>query len=130
MRVLIGAMLAFGFSVSVAASPATSDQWFEIPNTRFDALRKADGTLLVPRALTTGGVCVVRHGGHADAAHNGVFALDLSTFKWSMLRDTSRRYVPIPPPAGAVYGPTYPDGSPAFVHTYDCQDDLPNVPPG
>ena len=150
MRVLIGAMLAFGFSVSVAASPATSAQWSEIPNTRLETVTKADGTLLVPPSLPHGGetgtataiinawnsaapdpssgrVYFVRHGGHADTAHNGVFALDLSTFKWSMLRDTSRRYVPIPPPAGAVYEPTYLDGSPASVHTYDCEEYLPNV---
>src|SRR4029450_9586501 len=56
MRVLIGAVLALGFSISVAVSPATSAQWSEIPNTRFDAAKKADGTLLVPRSLPSGGL--------------------------------------------------------------------------
>jgi hypothetical protein len=150
MRILIGAVLAFGLSASVAVSPATSAQWSEIPNTRFDAAKKADGTLLVPRGLPSGGMTdtptaiisawnsaaldihvgrllLVRHGGHADTAHNGVFALDLTTFRWSMLRDTSLRYVHIPSPAGTVYGPTYLDGSPASVHTYDCEEYLPTV---
>jgi hypothetical protein len=69
---------------------------------------------------------LVRHGGHADTAHNGALALTLiGTPAWSLLKDTSRAYPPIPGPG--PFGVTYADGSPASVHVYDCEAWLPTV---
>ncbi len=148
MTTAIRALVAAGFSIVLAAAPAFA-QWAEIPGTRLDQAKQANGaSLLIP--LSHGGMThtataivnawnsaaldtdtnrlmLVRHGGHADTAHNGVLALDLVTHRWLLLRETSRAYTPIPAAANADYGPTYADGSPASVHTYDCEAYLPGV---
>src|SRR5262245_2932304 len=133
---------------TLAALPASA-QWTEIPGTSLDQAKASNGSKLVPdlphggesmgtaamigawnsAALDTdaGRLLFVRHGGHADSAHNGVVAFDLSTNRWSLLRAPSMAYVPIPSPAGTVYGPTYLDGSPASVHTYDCEAYIPGI---
>ena len=148
MTLAIRALVAAGFSLLLAAAPVSA-QWAEIPGTRFDQAKRGNGTSLLislpgggatatpvaiinawnSAALDTdsGRLLLVRHGGHADTAHNGVFAFDLATHRWLLLRETSLAYTRMPPAATSGYGPTYADGSPASVHTYDCEAYLPGV---
>ncbi len=146
MRALVGILVALGIASSVTVAPVAA-QWTEVPGTRLDQARSPSGSILVPdmprggtsgtalsivsawnsAAIDTdmGRLLLVRHGGHADTAHNGVLSLDLSTHRWSLLRPPSTAYPQIPP--STEFGPTYADGSPASVHIYDCEAYLPGV---
>ena len=71
-------------------------------------------------------VSLVRVGGHADGAHNGVRVYDHVTQQWILLKADSLAYTTIGSNnTGKIYATTYADGSPASVHTYDSQVYMP-----
>jgi Divergent InlB B-repeat domain len=65
----------------------------------------------------------VAGGGHADWAGNQVVGFSVETLTWSILRTYSPNY----PTGAGPYGPVYPDGTPASVHSYGCVEYMPSV---
>jgi len=60
---------------------------------------------------------IIRGGGHWDWPGNQVVAFDPFALAWIHLKDASLAY---PTSISATFGPVYPDGSPASLHTYGC----------
>jgi hypothetical protein len=68
-----------------------------------------------------GELVIPRGGGHADWPGNQVLAFRPpdgdKPAEWRLRRDMSMAYPPMP---GGSFTSTYPDGTPASVHSYDC----------
>lgn len=110
-------------------------QWYEVPNSRLDALDPCPSRNCVYSAVSglqasmaswsgaaydaVNGKFLVHGGGHNDYAGNEVYAFDTALMRWERLRNPSTNLV--------ANVPWWPDGTPNSSHTYDLMEYVPSI---
>jgi hypothetical protein len=110
-------------------------EWYEIPNTRLDAVAadpSPGGSITgVIGAWSSGAYDTKRHrlivwgGGHGDYAGNEIYVFSMSSFRWKRLNEPSA----FPPgdENNSSLSVSHPDGAPISRHSYDYLEYMPGV---